>query len=595
VIDESVDVHRVRGTLQALAESGRWKTPETAWQAFRAWGSKRGLDLPLSPESPPLRYHELQHLYAFGVESAPDGFMRRVGRRIGRTLWRERLADFLSPALAPKVRVAEACEELFRRFMEAYSILAYRFESKSGARRLDLRMSYRDGEQMRRYLGGVGLDPDTCFRRSFEAIAGTVEACLEQFIEPWSAKDIDVKPEAGTLGVEFAADARFNLRGILETLGEHARELRDRAERTLHSRDLERDLLLRSPLVRETWRQVRVAAETDETVLLRGEPGTGKTHLAARIHGMSARRAGPFVEVALTSDVGSENLVQSHLFGHVKGAFTGADEARAGVFAEADGGTIFLDEVGDATPDLQAKLLRVLEKRAFRPVGGSRDVTVNVRILAATNADLEARVGSGRFRADLFHRLNVISIELPPLRRRLGDVPALCDHFLRTLAVDVNRPAKPLAADARAALEGYDWPGNLRELIHALKHGLLFSEGREIRRRDLPEPVRDSKAPPKRKGVAPPASRGRVVDVEELERLLGDAHSLPAPGTSTWEIPWHIDQAKRTYLETLIRHCRGNVRKMTAYWDRSSEFTLRGILKRYGLWDAVLRARNGDK
>src|SRR5262245_869085 len=142
--DESVDVHRVRGALQALVESGRWNTPEKAWQAFRQWGSKRGLDLPLDPDSPPLRYHELQHLYAFGVECTPDEFLRRVGRHIGRTLWRERLADFLSPALAPGARVAEACETLFRTFMEAYAILAYRFESSRGARGFDLRISYRD-------------------------------------------------------------------------------------------------------------------------------------------------------------------------------------------------------------------------------------------------------------------------------------------------------------------------------------------------------------------------------------------------------------------------------------------------------------------
>ena len=595
MIDESVDVHRVRGALQALADSGRWKTPETAWRAFREWGAKRGVDLPLAPDAPPLRYHELQHLYAFGVEAAPDGFLRHVGRHIGRTLWRERLADFLSPALAPKSRVAEACEELFRGFMEAYSILAYRFESKSGPGGLEVRISYRDGEQMRRYLGGAGLNPDLCFRRSFEAITGTVEACLERFVEPWSPRDLDANPAAGTLKVVFAADAKFNLPAILETLGEHARALRDRAQRTLQSRDLERDLILRSPLVRETWHKVRVAAETDETVLLRGEPGTGKTHLAARIHGLSPRRGGPFVEVALTSDVGSDGLVQSHLFGHVKGAFTGADEARVGVFAEANGGTIFLDEVGDASPDLQAKLLRVLEKRTFRPVGGTRDVTVNVRIIAATNADLESRVNAGRFRADLFDRLNVIPIELPPLRRRSGDVPALCDHFVRTLALELNRPAKPLAADARAALEGYAWPGNLRELIHALKHGLLFSEGKEIRRRDLPEPVREAKAPPRRKNAPAPAAKGRVVDPDELERLLANTHTVPAPGSPTWEIPWHIDQAKKTYLEALIRHCRGNVKKMTAYWDRSSEFSMRALLKRFGLWESVLRVRNGDK
>jgi DNA-binding NtrC family response regulator len=476
--------------------------------------------------------------------------------------------------------------------MQVYSILAYRFEIQRSARRLEIAMAYAEPERMGRYLRSHGLDPAESLRRSFEAVAGTVEACLDQFVEPWSSRSL--KTDSGRIRIEFAPDARFNLQRILETLGEHARTVRARAERMLQSRDLERDLLLRSPLVRDTWQKIRVAAETDETVLLRGEPGTGKTHLAARIHGMSGRRSGPFVEVALTSDVGSESLVQSHLFGHAKGAFTGADEARAGVFAEADGGTIFLDEIGDASADLQAKLLRVLEKRTFRPLGAARDVTVNVRILAATNADLEERVKSGRFRADLYHRLNVIQIELPPLRSRPGDLPALCDHFARTLSVDLGRPAKPLAADAKAALEAYDWPGNLRELIHALKHALLFSTGKEIRSRDLPEPVRASKPAPRRR-AAPPPPRGKVVDVDELRRLLAEADSVPVPGSRTWDVAWHIDHAKRAYLEALVRHCRGNLRKMSAYWDRSSPFTLRALLKRFDLWDTVLKVRNGDQ
>src|SRR5688572_20358984 len=159
---------------------------------------------------------------------------------------------------------------------------------------------------------------------------------------------------------------------------------------------------------------------------------------------MSARKGRPFVEVGLTADVGVDNLIQSHLFGHVKGAFTSAHEDKQGLFTLSNSGTIFLDEIGDATPDLQAKLLRVIEKKTFKPLGATRDVTVDVRIIAATNRDLEAMARDGRFREDLYHRLNVIPIEMPPLRERPGEIPLLAEHFVRRIALEAKRPRKPL-------------------------------------------------------------------------------------------------------------------------------------------------------
>jgi DNA-binding NtrC family response regulator len=227
-------------------------------------------------------------------------------------------------------------------------------------------------------------------------------------------------------------------------------------------------------------------ARMPATVLVTGESGTGKSLLARRIHAASGRR-GRFVEVACGSL--AEPLLESELFGHVAGAFTGAIMDRPGKFRLADGGTIFLDEIATASPALQVKLLRVLQEFAFEPVGGGETQAVDVRVILATNEDLAALVAQGRFRADLFWRVNVVTLELPPLRERSADILPLAEHFLRVAASRAGRDVSGFAPAARAALERHPWPGNVRELEHAVARAVFLGRGGLVEAVDLPAAV----------------------------------------------------------------------------------------------------------
>lgn len=229
----------------------------------------------------------------------------------------------------------------------------------------------------------------------------------------------------------------------------------------------------------------RVAA-TPVSVLVTGETGTGKSLLAREIHRQSGR-AGQFVEVACGSL--SETLLESELFGHVAGAFTGAVADRPGKFLQADGGTIFLDEIATASPALQVKLLRVLQSMQFEPVGGSKTYTVDARVILAANEDLAGLVAAGRFRADLFWRINVVTIEMPPLRDRAADIPLLAEHFLRAAAVKAGRMVAGFTPAALAALGGHTWPGNVRELEHAVERAVFLGRGPVVDVADLPAAV----------------------------------------------------------------------------------------------------------
>jgi DNA-binding NtrC family response regulator len=222
----------------------------------------------------------------------------------------------------------------------------------------------------------------------------------------------------------------------------------------------------------------RVAA-TKSTVLITGETGTGKELVARAIHNRSAQRDMPLIKVNCAAI--PESLLESELFGHVRGAFTGAATNKKGKFALADGGTIFLDEIGTMSPALQSKLLRVLQEREFEPLGAERTERVDVRVIAATNRDLREMVRDGRFQEDLFYRLNVIPISLPPLRERREDIPALVDHFVRKHAQRIGRRIERLDEDALARLQQYDWPGNVRELENTIERAVVLSSGPVIR------------------------------------------------------------------------------------------------------------------
>jgi transcriptional regulator with GAF, ATPase, and Fis domain len=232
-------------------------------------------------------------------------------------------------------------------------------------------------------------------------------------------------------------------------------------------------ILGRSGAVTELCRMIDLLAQTDTTALITGETGTGKELVAQAIHRQSARAAGPFL--AVNCGALAESLLESELFGHEKGAFTGAISRRRGTFELAHGGTLFLDEIGDVTPAMQVRLLRVLQEREIHRVGGERPIPVDVRIVAATNQPLEQLVADGRFRRDLYYRLKVVPVAVPPLRQRREDIPLLAGHFVREYAGQLKRRVTAIAPEAMALLLDYAWPGNIRELRHAIERAVLLA------------------------------------------------------------------------------------------------------------------------
>src|SRR5512134_2763805 len=267
-----------------------------------------------------------------------------------------------------------------------------------------------------------------------------------------------------------------------------------------------RDLLSKSPAMQAVFELAKTAARSNSTILVLGESGSGKEVLARAIHAESPRAEGPFVAVSCAAL--TESLLESELFGHERGSFTGAVARRKGKFEAAHGGTLFLDEVGDIGPKLQLDLLRVLEERKFHRVGGNDPIEVDVRIVAATNRDLRKAVQEGKFREDLFYRLNVIPIVIPPLRQRREDIPLLVENFVERLAIEMKRRLDGVSADAMSALMAYDWPGNVRELRNVLERGAVVATGPVIQLADLGLPTRAEAAP----------RPGTLASLEEVEK-----------------------------------------------------------------------------
>ncbi|MEI6787201.1 MAG: sigma-54 dependent transcriptional regulator [bacterium] len=312
-------------------------------------------------------------------------------------------------------------------------------------------------------------------------------------------------------------------------------------KRALHSHEVETEnLTLRAQLdnrfgleaiigqsdpMREVFETIQQAAPTQATILILGESGTGKELVAQAIHRLSSRAKGPFIPVhcaALTP-----SLLESELFGHEKGAFTGAADRRRGRFELADTGTLFLDEIAEIQTSVQVKLLRVLEERQFERVGGHQTLDVDIRLIAATNADLAAMVKAGTFRNDLYFRLDVVSITLPPLRKRPDDIPLLCARFLKEFSVRNNKPVEDITPDALDSLSAYSWPGNVRELRNVIERMVVLSRTPRLTVRDLPAALRDAvQAGTPRIATGWKAETGRIAAPESMadaERVMIEA------------------------------------------------------------------------
>ncbi|MGB6942263.1 MAG: sigma-54 dependent transcriptional regulator, partial [Bryobacteraceae bacterium] len=277
----------------------------------------------------------------------------------------------------------------------------------------------------------------------------------------------------------IAAAALDNARRM-EALEQENRRLQDEIS-------LEHNMVGDSPRMRDVYQFIARVAPRDITVLIFGESGTGKELVARAIHRTSSRANKPCV--AINCAALAENLLESELFGHEKGAFTGAIAQKKGKLEIAEGGTVFLDEIGELAPLLQAKLLRVLQEREFERVGGTRTIKLDVRLITATNRDLEDEVKKGRFREDLFYRLNVVSLRMPALRERREDIPLLASYFAAKFSQRANRPVLGVSPHARTCLTNYDWPGNVRELENAIERAVVLGSSELILPEDLPEAV----------------------------------------------------------------------------------------------------------
>jgi DNA-binding NtrC family response regulator len=320
--------------------------------------------------------------------------------------------------------------------------------------------------------------------------------------------------------------------------------------------------------MRELYTVLEKIAPTATTVVIEGETGTGKEVVAQTIHDLSTRSSGPI----MVFDCGAvpDNLIESELFGHEKGSFTGAIMTRQGLFEMAHGGTLFLDELGELPLDLQPKLLRALEQREIRRVGSNKPIKVDVRIIAATNRNLEDEVRAGRFRQDLFYRLSVVRVMLPPLRDRVDDLQVLIKHFLAEAPYN-RKPdgSQKVTGVSRAAMDllaAYKWPGNVRELVNTVERAVSFAEGELIEPRDLPETVRGEEAAPRRGGSSGPINVGSA----DVDATFKDAKER---WVSTFE---------RDYILTLLKKNKGNISHAAREADIDRKY-FRKLMKKYGI------------
>ena len=316
---------------------------------------------------------------------------------------------------------------------------------------------------------------------------------------------IESAKEALRRGAFDYLEKPYDKAALLETI--------NRALDRLDAIDIE--IISASPKMETVKKMILKVARSNSTVLVRGESGTGKELIAQAVHNQSPRATEMFQAVNCAAI--NENLLESELFGHEKGSFTGAHAEKKGLFEIADRGTLFLDEIGELDVGMQAKLLRALQERKIRRVGGTHEISVDVRVIAATNRDLRAMVADGRFRDDLYYRINVLSIDVPPLRERREDIPVLIDYFLKKHTKNASRPVTGLTAETKKLMNEYSWPGNVRQLESAIERAILLSEGDLITLEDLPTEVRQEVGPASEGAFKLPAEG---INFEDVERNL---------------------------------------------------------------------------
>jgi len=393
---------------------------------------------------------------------------------------------------------------------------------------VDLKMPGMDGLQVLETAKQMQPDLAVVIMTAYATVETAVEAMKH------GAYDYLVKPfdpeELSLMMVKIVAQQQLVRENVL---------LRKVLKRDFHFRDM----VSKNPGMHKVFDLARSAARSQSTILILGESGTGKELLARAVHAESPRQQAPFVAVSCAAL--TETLLESELFGHERGAFTGAVARRKGKFESAHNGTLFLDEIGDITAKLQLDLLRVLEDRRFFRVGGSEPVEVDVRIIAATNRDLRKAVDDGSFREDLFYRLNVIPITLPPLRDRREDIPLLVTHFLEHLTIETDRRIEGVSAEALALLMKYDWPGNVRELRNILERGLVVAKGQLIQPDDL--------------GLSASASR-----------------------QDTFDTSLTLEEVERRHITAVLQAAGGNVTQAARTLD-IDRVTLYNKIKKYGL------------
>lgn len=397
---------------------------------------------------------------------------------------------------------------------------------------MDVRMAAMDGIDALKRIKSYNPAVPIIIMTAYSSVESAVEAMKA------GAYDYLTKP------LDFD-ELRLTIERALEhtRLKDENKALRDQLKTLADSRQI----VASSPQMKELLEMVAAIAPSEATVLITGDSGTGKELIARAVHANSSRSKGPLVTVNCAAL--AESLLESELFGHEKGAFTGADRRREGRFVQADGGTLFLDEVGEMSMAMQAKLLRVLQEGEIQRVGGDSSISVDVRVIAATNKDLSQMVGQGKFREDLFYRLNVVNLHVPALCERTDDIPALAQHFINLYAERNRKKIKGLTPHAMDSLRKYAWPGNVRELENVMERAVILSPGEYITEKDLPSNIAKPAGPP----PAEPSVRETAGSLDALEKSA-IARALEKAGGNKSEAARLLGITRRTLYNKIEKY-----------------------------------------